>query len=463
MLAADAGVTAIAAAVRSGSARATEIARAALARIAALDPKLNCFTAVTADRALSEAAAVDAQRAAGRDPGPLAGVPYAVKNLFDVAGLVTLAGSKINAERAPAVRDATLIRKLNAAGAVLVGALNMDEYAYGFTTENTHYGATRNPHDPARVSGGSSGGSAAAVAGGLVPFTLGSDTNGSIRVPSSLCGVFGLKPTFGRLSRGGSFPFVASLDHLGPFARSTADLAATYDAMQGTDASDPACSTRGAELSAFHLNRGASGLRIAVAEGYFESHAAPEVLRAVAIAAQALGASRKIAIPEAARARAAAYLITASEGANLHLANLKLRPQDFEPLSRDRFLAGALMPASWYLQAQRFRRWYAERVARLFNEVDVILAPATPLSAPRIGEDTITVAGEQMLMRPNMGIFTQPISFIGLPVAAVPIYRANRMPIGVQVIAAPWREDLCLRVAAALEAANVAQAPVAAI
>lgn len=463
MLAADAGVIAIATAVRSGSAWATEITRAALARIAATDPKLNCFTAVTADRALSEAAAVDALRTAGRDPGPLAGVPYAVKNLFDVAGLVTLAGSKINAERAPAVRDATLIRKLNAAGAVLVGALNMDEYAYGFTTENTHYGATRNPHDPARVAGGSSGGSAAAVAGGLVPFTLGSDTNGSIRVPSSLCGVFGLKPTFGRLSRGGSFPFVASLDHLGPFARSTADLAATYDAMQGADASDPACSTRGAEPSAFHLNRGASGLRIAVAEGYFESPAAPEALEAVAIAAQALGASRKIAIPQAARARAAAYLITASEGANLHLANLKLRPRDFEPLSRDRFLAGALMPASWYLQAQRLRRWYAERVARLFNEVDVILAPATPISAPRIGEDTVTVAGDKMLIRPNMGIFTQPISFIGLPVAAVPIYRANRMPIGVQVIAAPWREDLCLRVAAALEAANVAQAPVAAL
>jgi Asp-tRNA(Asn)/Glu-tRNA(Gln) amidotransferase A subunit family amidase len=156
-------------------------------------------------------------------------------------------------------------------------------------------------------------------------------------------------------------------------------------------------------------------------------------------------------------------LITAAEGANLHLANLKLRPQDFEPLSRDRFLAGALVPASWYLQAQRLRRWYAERVARLFDEVDVILAPATPISAPRIGEDTVTVAGEKMLIRPNMGIFTQPISFIGLPVAAVPIYRANRMPIGIQVIAAPWREDVCLRIAAALEAAKVAKSPVAAI
>ncbi len=463
MPAADAGVMAIAAAVRGGSASATEVARVALGRIAALDPTLNCFTAVTADRALAEAAAVDEVRAAGRDPGPLAGVPYAVKNLYDVAGHATLAGSTINAGHAPAARDAALICRLKAAGAVLVGTLDMDEYAYGFTTENTHYGPTRNPHDPERIAGGSSGGSAAAVAGGLVPLALGSDTNGSIRVPSSLCGVFGLKPTFGRLSRSGSFPFVASLDHLGPFARSAADLAAAYDAMQGADGSDPACATRDAQPCAWLLDRGSAGLRIAVAGDYFESRAAHEALEAVAIAAAALGVTRRVTLPEAARARAAAFVITASEGANLHLANLRSRPQDFEPLSRDRFLAGALVPATWYLQAQRFRRWFALRVAELFREVDVILAPATPVSAPRIGEDKLTIAGETMPMRPNLGIFTQPISFIGLPVAAVPIYRANRMPLGIQVIAAPWREDLCLRVAAALEAAQVAKAPVAVV
>jgi AtzE family amidohydrolase len=462
MLDAGAGVTAIAAAVRSGAASATEVTRAALARIETIDPRLNCFTAVTAERALAEAAKVDAARAAGRDAGVLAGVPYAVKNLFDVAGLTTLAGAKVNAQRAPATHDARLIQRLQSAGAVLVGALNMDEYAYGFTTENTHYGPTRNPHALDRIAGGSSGGSAAAVAGGMVPFTLGSDTNGSIRVPSSLCGTFGLKPTFGRLPRTGTFPFVASLDHFGPFARSARDLAAAYDAMQGSDEGDPACASRLAEPCSGEIERGSAGLRIAIASDYFASRASEEALEAVQTAARALRAVRRVVLPETARARAAAYVITASEGANLHLLNLKQRAHDFEPLSRDRFLAGALVPATWYLQAQRFRRWYAMRVAELFKDVDAIIAPATPVSATPIGAETVTIAGATMPVRPNMGIFTQPISFIGLPVAAVPIYRAGRMPIGIQVIAAPWREDICLRIAAALETTGIAQAPIAA-
>jgi AtzE family amidohydrolase len=463
MLSADAGLIEIASAVRGGKVSAIAVAQAALARIAATDPKLNCFTAVTADRALQEAAAVDAACAAGRDLGVLAGVPYAVKNLFDVAGLSTLAGARINAERSPANEDALLVKRLRAAGAVLVGALNMDEYAYGFTTENTHYGATRNPHSPDRIAGGSSGGSAAAVAAGLVPFTLGSDTNGSIRVPSSLCGVFGLKPTFGRLPRTGTFPFVASLDHLGPFARSSRDLAASYDAMQGFDANDVACANRGTESCSDILDRGSADLRIAIAADYFESRVAPEALEAVQTAAGALNVKQRVVLPETARARAAAFLMTAAEGGNLHLANLKKRASDFEPLSRDRLLAGALVPATWYLQAQRFRRWYAMRVAKLFRDVDVILAPATPVSATLIGENAMTIEGVTMPLRPNLGIFTQPISFIGLPVVAVPIVRTAGMPIGVQVIAAPWREDLCLRVAAALEAAGVARAPVAAL
>src|SRR5215471_12403453 len=198
----------IAAAVADGRTSASAVVRAALARIAADNPVLNAFTAVLEDRALAKARAIDAARLAGHPLGALAGVPFAVKNLFDVAGLPTLAGSKINCERAPAPRDATLIARLEANGAVLVGALNMGEYAYDFTGENVHYGPSRNPHDVARMTGGSSG----AVAGGLVPLALGSDTNGSIRVPASLYGIFGLKPTYGRLSRARTFPFVASLD-----------------------------------------------------------------------------------------------------------------------------------------------------------------------------------------------------------------------------------------------------------
>src|SRR3984885_5236268 len=223
----------IAAAVASGRASAVSVTEAALARIRERDPVLNSFTAVTEQRALLRAEAVDGARELGELLGPLAGVPFAVKNLFDVAGLPTLAGSKINRDNPPATRDAALIERLEEAGAVLIGALNMGEYAYDFTGENIHDGASRNPHDIERMSGGSSGGSGAAVGGGLVPLALGSDTNGSIRVPSSLCGIFGLKPTFGRLTRARTFPFVASLDHLGPFARNVQDLALAYDALQG--------------------------------------------------------------------------------------------------------------------------------------------------------------------------------------------------------------------------------------
>ena len=391
-------------------------------------------------------------------------MPFAVKNLFDVAGLTTRAGSKIERDRPPAAADGPLIARLEAAGAVLVGALNMDEYAYGFTTENSHDGPTRNPHDLARVAGGSSGGSAAAVAAGQVPLTLGSDTNGSIRVPSSLCGVFGLKPTYGRLPRNGSYPFVASLDHLGPFARDPHDLALAYDALQGHDPHDPVCVPRGPEPTAGAVGQGIDGLRIATLGGYFEDEAGPEARAAVLKVAAALGASRTCLLPEVARARAAAFLISNAEGGALHLPDLRRRAADFEPLSRDRFLAGALLPAAWVLQAQRLRRWFALRAAELFREVDVLIAPATPTVAPEIGTEWLTIGGRRLPARPSLGLLTQPISFIGLPVCAIPVWGCHpQLPIGVQVIAAPWREDLTLRVAGHLHNAGVATAPVASL
>jgi 1-carboxybiuret hydrolase len=341
---------------------------------------------------------------------------------------------------------------------VLVGALNMGEYAYDFTGENVHDGPSRNPHDTTRMTGGSSGGSGGAVAGRLVPLALGSDTNGSIRVPSSLCGVFGLKPTYGRLSRVATFPFVTSLDHLGPFARTVADLAASYDAMQGPDPADPACAQRPMEPTLALIERGANGLRIAVAAGYFRSGVPAEAAAAVAKVAAVLGASREIELPEAARARAAAYVITAAEGAALHLDRLRRRAGDYDPAVRDRLIAGAMIPAALVAEAQKFRRWYRDRVLALFDEVDAILAPATPCTAPLLGQETFVANGTVMPVRPNLGIYTQPISFIGLPVVAVPV-PLRPLPIGVQIIAAPWREDVALRVAHALEASGAVAAP----
>ncbi len=372
----------LSAAVRVGRVSARAVAEAALAQIATRGPAVNAFTTVLAEQARADADRVDAAIAAGGDAGPLAGLPFAVKDLFDVAGITTLAGSKINRERPPAIRDAHAVAALRRARAVLVGALNMDEYAYGFTTENSHYGPVRNPHDPARVAGGSSGGSGAAVGAGLVPLTLGSDTNGSVRVPASLCGVFGLKPTYGRVSCAGTTLFASSFDHVGALGRSIRDLTAAFDLLQGPDAEDPVCSTRPAEPCLAILENGVAGLRIAVLDGHFSRGGEPEAFAAVDLVAAALGVSRRVTIPEAHRARAAAMVITAAEGANVHLADLKRRPQDFDPLTRDRFLAGALLPAAVYVQAQRFRAWYRARVAELFAEVDVLLAPTTPCPAP---------------------------------------------------------------------------------
>ena len=454
---------ATAAAVRAGTGSARCAVQACLERIAATDGRVNAFTAVLAERALKRADAVDASPRRARMA--LAGVPFAVKNLFDVAGLPTLAGSKIERDKPPAPRDAALVRRLEAEGAVLVGALNMDEYAYGFTTENTHHGPTRNPHDLQRISGGSSGGSAAAVAAGQVPLTLGSDTNGSIRVPASLCGTFGLKPTYGRLPRTGSYPFVASLDHLGPFARCVADLALAYDAMQGPDAQDPACAQRGMEPTLPVLEQGIGGIRVAVLGGWFRERAWLEATSAVDAVAQALGTTRLIEWPEVERARAAAFLITCGEGGALHLPDLRTRANDFDPMTRDRFLANALMPAAWVQRAQRVRHWFARRVAHSFETVDVVIAPATPCVAPAIGTDWLDIAGQRVPARASMGMLTQPISCIGLPVATVPLWgmrsSAPHMPIGVQLVAAPWREDLVLRVAAHLERIGLCSAPVA--
>ena len=453
----------MATAVRSGGVTAEALVRASLDRVAATDGRVNAFTALVQERALERARNIDH---ADKSALPLAGVPFAVKNLFDIEGVTTLAGSKIERDSPPASADALLVQRLEAAGAVLVGALNMDEYAYGFTTENSHEGPCCNPHDTGRIAGGSSGGSAAAVAAGQVPLTLGSDTNGSIRVPASLCGVFGLKPTFGRLPRTRSYPFVSSLDHLGPFARSVRDLALAYDAMQGFDAGDPGCARRVVEPVSPLLAHSAAahGLRVGILGGWFQDKAQPEALEAVDRVARALGTRRVVELPLVEAGRAAAFLITNSEGAALHLPDLRQRAADFEPLSRDRFLAGALLPAAWVARAQRVRQKYAEAVSHVFHDYDLLLAPSTPCAATPIGAEWFEINGQRLPVRPNMGLLTQPISCIGLPVCAVPVWGVNAsLPIGVQLIAAPWREDIALRAAAFLEQTGVVRAPVAAL
>jgi 1-carboxybiuret hydrolase len=431
--------------------------------IEARDPDLNCFTAKTFERAAREAAAIDALHAEGKALPPLAGVPYGVKNLFDVEGLVTLAGAKINAGNAPAAADAKIVARMSRAGAVLVGALNMEELAYGFLTENHHYGITRNPHDRSRGAGGSSGGSAAAVGAGMLPITLGSDTSGSIRVPASLCGVFGLKPTYGRLPRSGTYPFVNSFDHVGPFANSVLGLALAYDAMQGPDPADPACAQRAVEPVGVSLSL-PRGIRIGILGGWFHEWADPAARRSVQMAAAALGATEWIELKSAEVARAAAYIITGAEGGALHRPRLIEQYEDFGPSSRSRLVAGGLIPAGWVIQAQRVRQHAYREAMNLFERFDLLIAAAAPAVAPRVGQETLLINGRSIPTKAGLGVLTQPISCIGLPVCTVPVWPGegdspaeSALPVGVQLIGAPWREGLCLAAARTLEQAGIAE------
>jgi 1-carboxybiuret hydrolase len=462
----DGPALALAARIRAGETTARAVTKAALARIEARGPSLNAFTALLADRAMAAAAALDRRIAAGEAVGPLAGVPFAAKNLFDLAGLPTLAGSRIRRTAPPAARDAFLVRQWEAAGAICVGALNMDEFAYGFTTENSHDGPVRNPHDMehpvGRIAGGSSGGSGAAVAAGLVPLSLGTDTNGSIRVPASLNGIWGVKPSYGRLSRHGSFPFVHSLDHVGPFARSVADLAAGYDALQGLDPEDPAQAAEPPAPVLPGLGAGIGGLRIAVLGGWFGRQQSAAARAAVAAVARVLGARERVEWAMAEASRAAAFLITSAEGGALHLPTLRTRLEEYEPLIQDRLLAGALLPAAWIGQAQRVRALARDSMRALLRDWDILLAPATPVAATPIGQEVLELDGATLPLRPSMGLFTQPVSGIGLPVIAAPVPRAEgALPIGVQLIGRPFEEALLFRAAAVLEASGLCAAPVA--
>jgi aspartyl-tRNA(Asn)/glutamyl-tRNA(Gln) amidotransferase subunit A len=298
------------------------------------------------------------------------------------------------------------------------------------------------------------------VAAGLTEFSLGTDTNGSIRVPSSFCGIFGLKPTFGRLPRTGTFPFVHDLDHLGPFARGVRDLATIYDALQGHDPHDVACAERPVELTTPLIDEGCAGLRVATLGGWFDDMADAQGRDAVRRVAELLGAKRSVSLPGTQQARAAAFVLTATSGGNLHREALRARAADFDPATRDRLLAGLLMPADAVLQAQRVRQVYRTEVLSAFRDHDILLAPATPCAAVLLGQPTISVNGADVPTRANIGLLTQPLSFIGLPIVTVPVIN-GAMPIGVQIIAAPWREDVALAAALMVERAGLASAPVA--
>ncbi|GBQ95238.1 AtzE family amidohydrolase [Gluconobacter cerinus] len=431
----------IAARVRSGELSATDVTKAVFADIAERDGALNCVTRPLTDRAFAAAAAVDSAVAEGRDPGALAGVPFGIKDLFDVASQVTTAGSKVLANDPPATRDAALVARLIDAGAIPVALTNMDEFAYGFATDNAHHGVTRNPHAPDHLAGGSSGGSAAGVAARLFSLGLGSDTNGSIRVPASLCGVWGLRGTQGRFPIEGSYPFVASLDTVGPFADSAGGLRACFEALVRTE----------------NAPVDVGGLKVARLGGWFAENMSASMQEAVNALATRLGAKNTAELPEVARARASAFVISASEGAALHLHRLRTQAKDYDPSVRDRLLAGALLPASLIFQAHRLRNWFRARMHEAFADADILLAPAVVGEAPRFDQPLIEVGGKMVSARANLGLYTQPLTLAGFPVLTVPMKTAG-LPLGAQLIARPGREDLLLALGESLERDGTAEA-----
>lgn len=431
----DQSAEAIAAAVRSRRYSARALVLECLTRAQRCDVPINSITRLLKVRALVEADAVDAKVAAGIDPGPLAGVPYGVKDLFDVAGLPTTAGAGFRRNAGQATHDAVAVERLRDAGAILVATLNMDEFAYGFATVNDVWGTTRNPHDPERLAGGSSGGSAAAVAAGILPFTLGSDTNGSVRIPASLCGIWGLKPTHGTLPMGGVFPFVETLDDIGPFARSANDLSLIRTVLK-SEFSDPTSPNK---------------LRIGRLCGWFAQNVTPPMQGSINALAAAIGGVEEVELSGASRARSAAFIMTAMEGGARHLPELRRRPLEFDPATRDRLIAGAAFPAEAAEKAMAMREEFRTEVARLFDRFDILIAPTVPGIAPRFDNPVIEVDGINMPARSSLGLFTQPISFAGLPVVAAPVGAHDGMPLGVQLIGAPGSDALLLAFAADLE------------
>ncbi len=431
---------------------AVELTEAHLRRIDAHDTHLNSFITVTSDHALTQARAADAELTRGVRRSPLHGIPLALKDLYDTAGIRTTAGSTFFADRIPDT-DARAVTLLYQAGAVLLGKLNMHEWALGVTNINPHYGPSRNPWDPSRITGGSSGGAAAALAAGLCMGALGSDTGGSIRIPASLCGIVGLKPTFGRVSLQGVIPLSWNLDHAGPMARTVTDAALLLQTIAGYDPDDPVSVALPVDNLLATLDAGVTGWRIALATDAHFGEADPEVISAVRRAAtvfEELGA--RVEAVDLSQGREAAQmnaLMTTSDAAAFHRDRLRDHPHRFGADVLARMERGAQFTSTEYILARRFQSEWRRRLERLFEQFDLLLTPATPITAPVIeGLDAIEAA--RQLTR-----CTAPFNLAGLPALSVPCgLSAAGLPIGLQIVAAPWNEARVLRAGRAFENAT---------
>jgi aspartyl-tRNA(Asn)/glutamyl-tRNA(Gln) amidotransferase subunit A len=437
-----------------------EVVQAHLDRITALDGTLRAYVTVTGEAALSGAKAAEAAVMARESLGPLHGVPVGLKDLYCTKGVRTTAGSRLLADWVP-TEDATVVTRLAAAGALVLGKLNMHEFAYGPEGLNPHYGTAWNPWDRSthRICGGSSSGSGAAVAAGLCPGALGSDTGGSIRIPSSLCGLTGIKPTYGRVSRAGALPLAWSLDHVGPMCRSAADCALMLGAMAGYDPRDPSSSVLPVPDYVAALRGEIKGLRVGLLRQFFleTADAAPrQAVEQAARALEGLGASiREVRLEQMKYAAGVVAALISAEAYAYHETWLRTRRAEYGPDVRERLLVGAFVSAADYLKGQRVRRLIRDEMDQVLGGVDVLLAPTVPVAATPVGVREVSVNGTPQPLRPALVRYTRPFNASGHPVASVPCgFTADGLPLGMQIIGRAFDEATVLRVADAYQRAT---------
>jgi aspartyl-tRNA(Asn)/glutamyl-tRNA(Gln) amidotransferase subunit A len=439
--------------LRSRQVSAVELATEALRKIRERQAELNAFLTVTEELALEQAQRADEELARGIDRGPLHGIPYALKDVFATRGIRTTCGSKIFADHVPDY-DCAIYEKLSEAGAVLMGKTGLQEFAYGITCNNPHFGAIRNPHDPERIPGGSSGGSGVAVATGMVFFALGSDTGGSIRIPAAYCGCFGLKPTSGRVSRYGVLPLDFSLDHMGPLTRTAEDAGLVLNAIAGFDRRDDTSSRHPVEDYAAGAPA-LAGKRIGLPENFYNERLAPEVAAAFDEAvrkAEAAGARlTTLRVPNPEEINTISRVILLSEASALMEPHLHRRA-DFGSDVIALLDQGRLIAATDYINAQRLRRVYQRDWAKLWEKADCIFTPTAPILPPRIGDTSIEVGGSPEDVRLASTRLVRAINVIGVPAASVPL-PVNGLPVGLQIIGKPFAEAEVIRIAGGLAAA----------
>jgi aspartyl-tRNA(Asn)/glutamyl-tRNA(Gln) amidotransferase subunit A len=449
-------------ALRSGSVSSQELTRQALDRIDQLNPSLNAFLLILRPEAMESAARADRELTAGEDRGPLHGIPVALKDLFHMRGVPTTGGSKVYGNDVPDT-DSAVVERLTAAGAVILGKLNLHELAYGITSDNPHFGPVRNPWNREHIAGGSSGGSAVAVAAGMVFASLGTDTGGSIRIPAALCGTVGVKPTYGLVSRFGVMPLGFTLDHAGPLAGTVRDAAAVLNAIAGHDSRDSASARTPVEDFVPGEECSIRGIRIGYAEAFF-TRLDPEVDQAVRSAlalASSLGAEiTSVTLPDLEAVNTLGRMILLAEAAAVHGNHMDRR----DLFGRDVLSLldqGRLLPATMYIDAQRARAKLQAELRSIWGEVDCVITPTIPIAAPRLGQDTVNVAGTEEEVRAVVTRFTRFMNFFGIPAVSLPCgLTSTGLPVALQVAGPAFGDGLVLRVAAALEDGGLRIPPV---